>query len=385
MHIALNAWSLLSPHTGIASYTKNLALAMSQHDDVALRYFYGYNWSEDLREASVPGMDAVKSWVKRLVPSHYSLMRYMQQRRFSQGVCNPRCDLYHEPSFLPFAFDGPTVITIHDLSPLRFPSMHPASRVREFFEKLPKAIDRAATIIVDAESVRQEVITTFGVSSERIRAIHLGVSDVYKPRNASALAPILARYQLTASRYLLAVGTLEPRKNLIQAVNAFAGLPEKLRASSPLVIAGMRGWLTQDLENRIRQLEERGEVRWLGYVPAEELPHLYSGAAMLIYPSLYEGFGLPVLEAMASGIPVITSNRASLPEVMGDAGVMIDPEDTPGLREHIRRLLEDPAEAARLGQRGVERARLFTWEACAEKTLTVYRAAINRHGEGASK
>ncbi len=385
LRVALNGWSMLSPHTGIASYTRNLALALIRQDGVALRYFYGHSWSDELRDAPMPGMNAVKHWVKRLVPHPYALMRYLQQQRFSSGLREAHCDLYHEPSFLPFAFDGPTVITIHDLSPLRFPGTHPASRVREFQEQLPRAIDCAATIIVDAESVRQEVIATFGVRPERVRAIHLGVAADYRPREAAELLPVLNRHRLAAGHYLLAVGTLEPRKNLIQAMNAFAGLPAALRATHPLVIAGMRGWLTHDLESRIRKLEARGEVRWLGYVSAADLPQLYAGAAMLVYPSLYEGFGLPVLEAMASGIPVITSNRASLPEVAGDVGVLIDPEDPAALREQMQRLLEDPAAAARLGEQGVVRARGFTWQACAEKTLTVYRAARDGQDAGETK
>lgn len=378
IRIALNAWSLLSPHTGIASYTRNLALALEGSGAVNLRYFYGHGWSDELRTTPMPGMGTVKSWVKKIVPRPYALMRFVQQQRFDMGVRRQACDLYHEPSFLPFRFDGPTVITIHDLSPLRFPETHPEQRVREFSEQLPKAIDRAARIIVDAESVRQEIMTTFGVPPERVQAIHLGVSAEYRPRSPSEMAPVLERHQLVPGGYLLAVGTLEPRKNLLRTIDAYTGLPQKLRSSTPLVIAGMRGWLAQDLESRIRQYEQRGEVRWLGYVPADELPLLYSGAAMLVYPSLYEGFGLPVLEAMASGIPVITSNRASLPEVAGDVGVMINPEDFGELRTHMQRLLEDRAEAGRLGRLGIERARLFTWQACADKTLAVYRAVVGQ-------
>lgn len=379
IRVALNAWSLLSPHTGIASYTRNLALALEGSGAVNPRYFYGHGWSDELRTTPMPGMSAVKSWVKKIVPRPYALMRFVQQQRFDAGMRRQACDLYHEPGFLPFRFDGPTVITIHDLSPLRFPETHPAQRVREFSEQLPKAIDRAARIIVDAESVRQEIVATFGVPPERVHTIHLGVSAEYRPRSLSEMAPVLERHQLVPGGYLLAVGTLEPRKNLLRTIDAYIGLPQKLRSSTPLVIAGMRGWLAQDLESRIRQYEQRGEVRWLGYVPADELPLLYSGAAMLVYPSLYEGFGLPVLEAMASGIPVITSNRASLPEVAGDVGVMINPDDFDELRIHMQRLLEDRAEAGRLGRLGVERARLFTWQACADKTLAVYRAVVGQN------
>ena len=378
IRLALNAWSLMSTHTGIAAYTRNLAMALLERNDVEPLFFYGFSWSPELRAGSVPGIDPLKAAVKRLIPRPYALMRFMQQRCFDGGVRRYGFELYHEPSFLPFRFAGPAVITIHDLSPLRYPETHPKQRVQTVREQLPRAVERAAAIIVDSEAVRREVIETFGVSPERVNTIHLGVSAEYRPRTAHEAGQCLARYRLGYGRYVLAVGTLEPRKNLVAALDAYVALPEALRKSTPLVIAGMRGWLSAALENRIRIHEERGEVRWLGYVPAEDLPLLYSGASLLVYPSLYEGFGLPVLEAMASGIPVVTSNQSSLPEVAGDVGLTVDPEDVRELGACMRFLIEDKQEAARRGALGVERARQFTWQACAEKTLAVYKKAIRK-------
>lgn len=376
MRIAMNAWPLISMHTGIAAYTRHLASALRQVGGVDMNFFYGYGWSTELRNAPAPGIDPLKKWVKKLIPKPYALMRFVQQSRFDSGLRDLRCDLYHEPSFLPFRFDGPTVITIHDLSPLRYPETHPPVRVREVMARLPHAVQAASAIITDSNFIKSELIQTFNVDPARVTSTPLGVAPEYRPRTAGETAATLAAYDVKYRSYILAVGTIEPRKNLIQAIDAYAGLPEAIRKAVPLVIAGMKGWLNEQLEARIRQYENRGEVRWLGYVPAEDLPLLYSGASMLVYPSLYEGFGLPVLEAMASGIPVITSNRASLPEVAGDVGIMVDPENVDGLREQMRRLIEDKTEAARRGALGVERARLFTWQACAEKTLTVYKQAM---------
>jgi alpha-1,3-rhamnosyl/mannosyltransferase len=183
----------------------------------------------------------------------------------------------------------------------------------------------------------------------------------------------------------LAVGTLEPRKNLLQAIDAYAGLPEAIRKSTPLVIAGMKGWLAEELQTRIRTYEERGEVRWLGYVSAEILPMLYAGARMLVYPSLYEGFGLPVLEAMASGIPVIASNQASLPEVAGEAGIMVDPRDCEALRDAMLRLIEDEQEVRCRIDLGFAQAARFTWRSCAETTLAVYKRALATSGANGIK
>jgi alpha-1,3-rhamnosyl/mannosyltransferase len=378
IRLALNAWLLMSTHTGIAAYTRNLAMALLERSDIEPLFFYGFSWSEALRAAPVPGIDPLKAVVKRLIPRPYALMRFAQQRCFDGGARRYHFDLYHEPSYLPFRFVGPVVITIHDLSPLRYPETHPQQRVQTVTEQLPRAVERAAAIIVDSEAVRREVIETLGVSPERVNTIHLGVSAEYRPRPAEEAGPCLARYRLGYGQYVLAVGTLEPRKNLVAALDAYMALPETLRKSTPMVIAGMRGWLSAELEARIRIHEQRGEVRWLGYVPAEDLPVLYSGATLLVYPSRYEGFGLPVLEAMASGIPVITSNQSSLPEVAGDAGIMVDPEDVDGLREQMLRLIEDRDEASRRGALGIERAKMFTWQACAEKTVAVYKQVMSK-------
>lgn len=380
MKIAMNAVSLLSPATGIASYTRNLAEALLQTGQVDASFFYGYMWSATLREVPLPGLIPAKNVAKKVIPYPYEASRFIQQWLFQRGINQHPVDIYHEPNYIPYRFDGPTVITVHDLSHIRYAHMHPAARVRIMNKLLPRAIETVSEIIVDSYFVGREVIDQFGVAPEKVHAIHLGVSQDFKPRPIGEIAQRLTHYSLVPRSYILAVGTLEPRKNLIQAIDAYAGLPEAVRKAVPLAIAGMKGWLNEKLEARIRQYESRGEVRWLGYVPAEDLPLLYSGASMLVYPSLYEGFGFPVLEAMASGIPVITSDRASLPEVAGDVGIMVDPEDVDGLREQMRRLIEDKAEAARCGALGVVRAGQFTWSNCARKTLAIYRKALQATG-----
>ncbi|OGA52340.1 MAG: hypothetical protein A3F74_08875 [Betaproteobacteria bacterium RIFCSPLOWO2_12_FULL_62_58] len=377
MRIAINASSLLSPATGIASYTRNLAQALLESGKVEAFFFYGVAWSRGVRDVPLPAAMPVKSLVRKLVPYAYEVNRFVQQRMFNAGVARYQPDVYHDPNYLAFSFDGPVVITIHDMSHIRYPEMHPESRVNAMNKYLPPSIALAVQIIVDSEFVKSEVVNHFGVDPARVHAIHLGVAGHYTPRRAEESASALMPYGLAYRAYILAVGTLEPRKNLIQAIDAYAGLPEAVRKSTPLVIAGMKGWLTEELQTRIRKYEDKGEVRWLGYVPGEVLPVLYSGARFLVYPSLYEGFGLPVLEAMASGIPVITSNRASLPEVAGEAAIVVDPDDREALREAMLRMLEDEQEAKRRSELGLAQAARFTWRACAEKTLAVYRKAIS--------
>ena len=377
--LAINATALLYPGTGIATYTRNLADALLQTNEVDILFFYGFGWSGNVRDVAIPALNLLGKLAKKLVPNAYEVSRFLQQRLFRKGLVGYRPDIYHDPNYLSFRFDGPIVITVHDLSHVRYPETHPAIRVKAMNKFLPQAMETASNIIVDSGFVKDEVVNHFGVDPHKVHVIYLGVGENYAPRSAEELGSVLARFDLSAKSYIFAVGTLEPRKNLIQAIDAYVGLPEAIRKSTPLVIAGMKGWLSGQIEARIRKHEERGEVRWLGYVPAETLPLLYSGASMLVYPSLYEGFGLPVLEAMASGIPVITSNRASLPEVAGDVGLAVEPADVEGLRAYMRSLIEDKDEAARRGSLGIARARLFTWQACAQQTLAVYKKAIDAH------
>lgn len=381
IRIALNGGTLLSTHAGIASYVRNLAFALRESGETKLMLFYGMGWASEIRSSPLPGAGGVKDAILKVIPRPYWLKRLgIQQRRFDSGVRKHAFDLYHEPAFLPFRFDGPIVITVHDLSPLRYPGTHPADRVRNFRKYLPDAVERAARIIVDSEFVGREVVDMFRVDPARVRSIPLGVSPEFQTRTAEQTAGCLAKYGLEHGKYIFAVGTLEPRKNLIQAIEVHSRLPHVARKRAPFVIAGAKGWSTGELEARLGAAERGGELRWLGYVSARDLPLLYSGARFLVYPSIYEGFGLPVLEAMASGIPVITSNQASLPEVAGDAGIMVDPRDGEALRDSMLRLIEDEKEMRRRIALGHARAAQFTWRACAERTIAVYREALQAAG-----
>ena len=246
--------------------------------------------------------------------------------------------------------------------------------------QLPDAVERADAIIAVTESTRQEIIATFGLNPAKIVAIHNGVGPQFRPLSQAETAAVLHSHQLTHKGYILNVGTLEPRKNLIRLARAYRSLPTALRDRYPLVIVGMKGWHYESIEQELGPLLRSGHVRLPGYIPAEALPALYAGAAMLVYPSLYEGFGLPLVEAMASGTPVITSNRSSMPEVVGNAGILVEPEDETMIAEAIRQLLEDKNAAQRLQQQGLERARQFTWERCAQQTLAVYRQVLQSTG-----
>ncbi len=377
MRIALRATALLSALTGIGHYVRSLALAL-QRIDVDLHLFYGGPWSTQVRQAPLPGMGSARNLVRRFVPRPHYLFRAIEQVGFSIGTRARAIDLYHEPAFLPLRYGGPTVVTAHDLSWLRYPETHPAERVAVMNDLFPRVLARVDHVITDAEFVRSEVITTFGLDPARITAIPLAARDVFSPRTAAQTRATLARHSVEHRRYLLSVGTLEPRKNLVAVLRAYARLGASVQERYPLLVVGMSGWHASELGALAAPLVERGAVRLLGYVDDLSLADLYASARMLVYPSIYEGFGLPPLEAMASGTPVIASDASTLPEVVGDAGILVHPQDDDALLQSISMLAQDDALWERLRAAGLVRAQTFSWQTCAVSTLKVYQQVLAR-------
>jgi len=378
LRIGINGTALLSPLTGIGQYTKNLAEALLATGEVDLWLFYLATWSQDIRTAPLPNITRFKSIIKKMVPRPYLVSRAIQQVRFSKGVRHLNLHLYHEPNFLSHRFPGPTVITAHDLSWIRFPETHPAERVKLMNRVFPRSLEQAAHVVTDAEFTRQEIIEYFGIAPHRITSVPLAARDNFHPRSEEECQSVLGAQGLSYRSYILCVGTLEPRKNLELMIRAYAAMPPAFRARWPLVLVGMRGWLTSSLESVMQTLVASGEVRSLGFVSEDDLAVLYAGASMLVYPSLYEGFGLPPLEAMRSGTPVIVSNSSTLPEVVGDAGVLIDPHDVPGLRDAVLRLAEDSEHWTARHVASLRQASRFSWARCARETIAIYRSVLGR-------
>ena len=376
LRLALNATALIHQAGGIARYCRALAAALEARDDVEPHYFYGSHWSSAAVPVPPRGVGTAKRLIRRLVPRSQRVIRSMMQQRFTDGVRRLAADVYHDPSFLAFDFAGPTVTTIHDLSYVKHPNLHPAARVELMCRVMPGVIDRSTFLITPSRFVRDEVMDFYAVRPERVRAIAEGVDACFHPRSAEETAHVLRPLGLDHGRYILSLGTIEPRKNLAAVLDAYALLPRRCTDEFVLVIAGMKGWHNRAVETELERLVAHGRVKYLGFVPDDDLFSLLAGAALFLFPSLYEGFGLPPLEAMASGVPVIASNRASLPEVIGDAGVAVDAEDVEELAAAIESLLDDPVERARRSQLGVARAQDFTWGRCAEATVSTYRDAV---------
>ena len=384
MKILVNGTSLLAPLTGIGQYVRHLFTAMDKLPEAELRLYYGMHCERGMRLPSVGTTQIAQrtyGWVKRFVPRPRSIKKLVERGMFKYHTRSgfDRV-LYHEPNYVPMPYNGPLVLTVCDLSCFDHPETHPAERVRLMHRDLPRAIEKADHIIVISNASGEALRRWFNVNPAKITNTYLAADPRFRPHSVDALTSVLAGLGLIPGGYVLSVGTLEPRKNLGTLFAAYAGLPATLRQRYPLVVAGMNGWNTDGLMRSAAELIRRGELLLLGYVADELIPSLYAGAAAFCYPSRYEGFGLPALEAMASGIPVITSNQTSLPEVVGNAGIMVEPDDVDAMREHLRQLLEDRVYAENMGEHGRIRAQTFSWDRCARETFSVYQKVMLQRG-----
>ena len=290
-------------------------------------------------------------------------------RRALAGV-----DVFHSSDVLLWRQPGArNVVTIHDLTAFRFAELHTAATRQLQRRKAAFAREAADLVIVISEATRRDAVEYLGLAPERVRAIYPGVDPVFRPvADRDALRQALEPLGLEPGGYILHVGTIEPRKNLLRLLEAYHQLRQDPPAVPRLVFAGGQGWGVRPVFERVASLGLVESVVFLGHVPDRLLPALYTGAAVFVYPSLYEGFGLPPLEAMACGTPVVVSDTSSLPEVVGDAGVLVDPGDVAALADALASLLVDPARRAALSAAGRRRAAAFTWERAARQTLAAY-------------
>jgi glycosyltransferase involved in cell wall biosynthesis len=281
-------------------------------------------------------------------------------------------DVFHATNYAsPRAVGARVIVTVHDLALVRFPELgtRPLQRMMRLARRSVAAAHR---VIADSESTRRDLVELLGADSDKSRVIFPGCGAAFNPLPAAtARACVEARFGFTTP-YILHVGTLEPRKNIPALLRAFAQLCRTHPVPHLLVLAGQRGWGYEPIFESVRALDLGGRVQFTGGVRSDDLPALYGAADVFVYPSLYEGFGLPVAEAMACGTPVVASNASSLPEVAGDAAVLVDPHDETALADAVRRVLTDPALRETLRTRGLQQARRFTWERCARETLSVY-------------
>jgi glycosyltransferase involved in cell wall biosynthesis len=274
---------------------------------------------------------------------------------------------------LPLVHPRSSVVTVHDLGYLTYPEAHPFLD-RLYLDLSTRYNARAASrVIADSQATRDDLVQHCGIEPDKITVVYPGCDETMQPvEDEATIEEVKARYGIGGD-YVLYVGTLQPRKNLGRLLEAYAMVRQQAqRGETPgLVMAGRKGWLYDQIFQQIVRLGLESEVILPGYMPQEDLPALLSGARLFVLPSLYEGFGLPVLEAMACGTPVLCSNVSSLPEVAGEAALLVDPLDTKGMAEALDRLLRDEGLRSQLVERGFRQVRRFSWERCARETLAV--------------
>lgn len=308
----------------------------------------------------------LRGLVRRMAEPPYNLAFGLQARRF---------DLYHEPNHIPITTAVPTVTTVHDISVLSHPEWHPEHRVRWYERQFERGRRQTTRFIAASEFTKREMVEQLGIAADSIDVTLQAARPEFVVPTPDVVEQ--ARRELgLPERFFLFVGTLEPRKNLGALLEAHAGLPAKLRARYPLVLAGAQGWKNESLDAKLRAKQAAGELRLLGYLSNEMLACLYAACVALVWPSLYEGFGLPPLEAMACGAPVITSAVSAIPEVVGQAGVLLHPHDVPPWTEAMQRMAEDADWRQQWITLGLQRAAMFSWQVCAAQTLACYRKAL---------
>lgn len=368
MHIAIDAHSVGTGLAGNETYAANLVEALAEVDEEN-RYTVYVTRAEAL--ARFGGRWANVA-LRRTLP-HTPFVRI--PLTLSLELRRRPVDLLHVQYTAPPLAPCPVVTTIHDLSFEHIPETFKRRSRLQLKLTVRATARRAAHVIAPSEYTRRDLIETYGLDPARVSAIPLAVAPHFRPvREAEELARVRERYGIRGE-YVLAVGSIQPRKNLARLVRAYAALRrERGRSNLPqLVLVGKQAWLYGDTLRAIEE-ENLGEsVLLTGYVSEGDLPALYTGALLFAYPSFYEGFGLPPLEAMSCGVPVLTGNQTSLPEVVGDAGLTVDPFDIGALGEALARLIDDDALRTELSKRGLQRARRFDWRETARMTLQVYR------------
>lgn len=376
-HIFLNALLLSSQagyrSTGIHGYIYQVL----RHLPLA-----GPDWQYTALVAGGEPPQHPRLGLHRLGPAYDSpprriLWEQTAQRRLLGRV---RPDLYHALAFVsPLGLKIPSLVTVYDLSFMRYPQVLSRGR-RLYLQSLTRrSCQQAARVLTISESTAHDLMTFFGLPREKITLAIPGIDPRFRPLPAEEVAAFRQKEGLP-ERFLLHLGTLEPRKNLALLIRAYAALPQATRQQTPLLLAGGKGWDYADIFATIRRYGLEGQVRHLGYVDSESLPMWYNAALALVYPSLYEGWGLPVAEAMACGLATLVSEVSSLPEAAGQTGYLLPPDQEEAWTAALAHVLEDEAWRARSGQAGLARAGSFTWAATAEAIRGAYQRVLQDQG-----
>jgi glycosyltransferase involved in cell wall biosynthesis len=372
MRVLIDATGVTRKKAGVGVYGKNLIDRLVATGQMEL-FLVVQDDDPDLDYSGVPHVTVLR--VSSRFLRKVALRLLFEQTVLPLLVRRHRVDVVHSLhySFPLFRFGAKSVVTIHDMTSLLMPDMHIGIKMRYYRFFIRRARRWSDALIFVSRSAQEDFLARFGPPRGLSTVVYHGKSPVFHPRHdQAAIATVRAAYGLPA-RYILYVGTIEPRKNLNRLVQAFATLASTYPEES-LVIAGMMGWKQDHLFGLIRDLGLEDRVFFPGFVAEEDKALLIAGSNLFVYPSIYEGFGLPVLEALASGIPTVTSNLSSLPEVAGEAALLVDPKDTGALAGAMASIFDDLVLADTLRCEGPKQAAKFTWEHTADQTAAIYRA-----------
>lgn len=358
MRIAIDTQTTLGRKTGFGFYVSNLIQHLEKIDTENEYIFLQPDREQDF---STP-----QRWV-------------WDQITIPRLARKAKVDIFHQPCFsTPIFYSGKVVVTIHDLISVFFGYNIPFWS-RQFFAKwMPFTYRYADHIIAVSEHTKKDAIRVLGIPEKKITVIHEAADEKYRViDDEGTIRQVREKYHLREYPFILHVGTIEPRKNLPFLVRAFALAKHNKSFPPKLVITGKKGWYYEGLFKLVDELKLQDEVIFTGYVEDEDLPALYNAARIFAFPSQYEGFGLPPLEAMAAGTPVISSNTSSMPEVVGDAGILLKPEGEKAWAEAMIELVNDKRYWVTLRKKGLERAKQFSWDRCAKETIAVYEKVAN--------
>lgn len=372
MAIYIDISAAVHGRAGLGRYAESLARALVREYPERFAFFYNRD-----REASpLAGLESVPTRTVRAGYKPWRMAVWLGQLlRLSFERLVPEAELYHATEHLLLPLKRvPTVLTVHDLIYRLFPEYHKPLNYWFLNQVMPLFVQRARTVIAVSESTRQDLIRCYGVHPDKITVVHEAAAPHFRPASPEAIATVRARYRLPEG-FILTVGTIEPRKNLSRLLDALQQLQQK-GDDVWLVVVGSKGWLYEGFFRHLEELQLGDTVLLPGYVPDADLPAVYSAATLCVLPSLYEGFGLSVLEAMACGTAVVCSRASSLPEVGGDAARYFDPTDVEEMAEAIRAVWHDETLRAEMGRRGLAQAARFSWARAAAETMAVYQRAM---------
>jgi len=363
--VLIDSLSLLSPLTGIGRYTYEISKRLQTEDDLEINFFYGY-YSPKLLEPSLKS--GIKSLRSLLIQNQY-VKKVVRKILFtSSRLFAPSYDIYWQPNFIPNKnIKSKKIITaVHDFSFILYKDFHPKERIEYLEKNFYSNITRSDIIITGSQFTKQEIIDRLHIKANKIRVIYHGIDhSLFRVHDNLKLDYILPK------KFIFSVGSIEPRKNLIGLLKAYQLLDENLKKEYKLVLAGFKGWQNKEIMEIINN--NKDTIHYLGHISDKELAKTYNLASIFVYPSFYEGFGIPPLEAMACGTPVIASNRSSIPEVCGDAILYVDPDDTSDITNKIKTLIADENLQKVLVDKGLKKAKEYSWDKSTQAHLKIIK------------